>query len=392
MINDMKNVPLENWNEAYQKKLIYVDNAATSLNKPAIVNETIDEAMLMAGNPGRGSHDAAIWSSKTIYKARKVICDLLNAQDPMNIAFTLNATESLNFAINLIDDSGEIITTSMEHNSVLRPCYAHKHVKIVLADGTGHLDPASVFGAIGDNTKAVAMTHVSNVTGEIYDIAKVGAFCKEKNILFIVDGSQSCGIVPVDVESMNIDVFCFTGHKGLFGPQGTGGIYISPDLRGILRPLKKGGSGSDSASVEHPCYMPDVVEAGTMNTPGIAGLAAGVEFVMKAGIQNIRAHEESLADIFTEQLLILDGVKVYGDYTKGHVGIVAFNIRDMDSTDVCCKLNEYGICARGGLHCAPLAHQMLGTTEQGVVRVSFGWFNTVDEVFQIVDVIKILLE
>lgn len=366
--------------------MIYFDNAATSWPKPKIVIDKTKEAMEKAGNPGRGSHQSAMWSAKEIFHARKNIAELFNVPDPLHIAFTSNATEALNFAINLID--GNIITTSMEHNSVLRPCYSKTGVDIVYADSNGFLNVDDILNRINKKTKAVVMTHVSNVTGAVYDISAIGKACREKNIVFIVDGAQSAGVVPVDVVGMNIDIFCFTGHKGLFGPQGTGGIYISPRLREILKPLKRGGTGTNSFSLDHPCEMPEVAEAGTLNTHGIAALGAGAGYVKNIGISRIWAYERYLANVFSNELMSIKNAKVYGDFSKTHSGIVSFTMEGKDNSYICYELNKKNICARCGAHCAPLAHETLNTSEQGTVRFSFGYHNTLEEVHFALEVLS----
>ena len=358
---------------------MYFDNAATSWPKPWEVIGKVNDALLKAGNPGRGAHEAAKWSSNIIFRAREQLAELFGMSDPLCIGFAENATGALNFAVNQVED-GVIITTEMEHNSVLRPCFSHGNVKLVPADSYGNLDMEFFYENINSDIKAVVMTHASNVTGNVYDIKSVGEKCRANNVLFIVDAAQTAGVVPINLEDMFIDILCFTGHKGLLGPQGTGGIAVREGLS--LRAFKKGGTGSNSFDIDQPAYMPDIVEAGTPNTHGVAGLLAGVDFVKKYGVDNVRKHERNLANLFVRQIKDINGIKIYGDRYADHVGIVTMNIDGFDCTELCQILAERDISVRGGVHCAPLAHKAIGTDKTGAIRFSFGVMNGEEEVIK----------
>lgn len=364
--------------------MIYLDNAATSFPKPISVRKAIDEAVVHAGNPGRGSHNAAIWSATEIYKTRELLANLFNIDDPLRIAFTLNATHALNIAVNLC--KGEIITTSMEHNSVLRPCHQRGFYRIVYADKLGHIDPKKVIRAMSSLTGAVIMMHASNVTGNIYDIETVGAECRKRGILFIVDASQTAGVVPIDVKQMNIDVLCFTGHKGLYGIQGTGGIYVAPNVP--IRPYMSGGTGNRSFDLKQPDEMPECYEAGTVNTHGIVSLGAGVKYINNVGIEEIFKHEALLREYFIEKIRKQKNIVLYGDGNERYVGVVSMSINGFDCGEVASYLASRGICVRSGIHCAPLAHKTIGSGENGTVRVSFGYNNTKKEIDFTFDVLK----
>ena len=364
--------------------MIYFDNAATSFPKPISVRKAVDEAILRAGNPGRGSHSAAIWSATEIYKTRENLADLFNIDDPLRIAFTLNATHALNIAVNLC--KGEIITTSMEHNSVLRPCYQRGFFRIINADEYGRLNPRKIIKAMSSVTGAVIMTHASNVTGNIYDVAAVGEECRKRGILFIVDASQTAGVVPIDVKSMNIDVLCFAGHKGLYGMQGTGGIYVASYVP--IRPYMSGGTGNRSFELKQPDEMPECFEAGTVNTHGIVSLGAGTSYVRNIGVSEIFRHEKMLRDYFIEKISRLENIVLYGNGDDEHVGVVSINVNRIDCGEVSSYLASRGICVRSGIHCAPLAHKTIGSGENGTVRLSFGYNNTKKEVDYTFDMLK----
>lgn len=364
--------------------MIYFDNAATSYPKPDAVKNAVLEAVRCAGNPGRSLHEPARWSTEKLMEVRKKAAALFHIKDPLQISFVHNATHALNSAIHMC--KGKILTTSMEHNSVLRPCYKKGYYDIVYADPKGNLTPERILSAVTPTTGAIVMTHASNVVGTVYDIGSVGAYCRKNGILLIVDGSQTAGVCEIDVESMNIDILCFTGHKGLFGLQGTGGIYISPEIRAA--PFMLGGTGIKSLDPKHPEEMPECFEAGTVNTHGIASLGAGIDFVMSVGLQNIAAHEKKLKQSLYRLLIKEPGITVYGDPEAESTGILAFNIAGIESSVVSDRLAKQGICVRGGYHCAPLAHKTIGTYDSGAVRVSFNIFNTQEEVEQFVQILR----
>ena len=269
---------------------------------------------------------------------------------------------------------------------MLRPCYKKGYYDIVYSDKYGNLPADRIISAITPTTGAVVMTHASNVIGTIYDIGTVGEYCRRKGILFIVDCSQTAGICNIDVEKMNIDILCFTGHKGLFGLQGTGGIYVAPDI--TPTPFMLGGTGIKSLETKHPDDMPECFEAGTVNTHGVAALGAGIDFVTSVGLKAITEHEQMLKDVLCKRLAEYDNITVYGDTREKSVGTVSFNINGLDSGAVSDILAKQGICVRGGSHCAPLAHKSIGTYDSGTVRASFSIFNTVDEINYFADILK----
>ncbi len=364
--------------------MIYLDYAATSWPKPQSVIDACNDAFLHAGNPGRGAHEAALWSARCLYGTREMVAKLFGCE-PMQVVFAQNATMALNEAISQIE--GEIITTAMEHNSVLRPLYARGNYRVVPAPD-GELNVQNVVDAIGPETKAVVMTHASNLTGEIYDIATVGKVCREKGILFVVDTAQTAGVVPIDMDEMNIDMLAFTGHKGLMGPTGTGGLVVGNRVR--PKSFLRGGTGSQSYCLKHPDALPDVLEAGTQNVHGIAGLGAGVKYVLDVGVHNILKHEQELTTYFIDEVSKIKGVTVYRPQCE-RVGTVSLNVEDLDSAQVCEWLADSGVCVRGGAHCAPLAHEALQTTG-GAVRFSFGWMTTKEDVENALEIFKEILQ
>ena len=365
--------------------MIYMDNAATTMHKPQEVIDAVVRAMSSMGNAGRGANEASLSASRIIYDTRERLARLFGAKDARRIAFTNNSTESLNIAIKGILSPGDhVITTMLEHNSVLRPLYEmeKKGVKltIVPSDSRGCLDIRDMEEAITSDTKMIICTNGSNLTGNYIDVRPIGELAHRHNILFVVDASQTAGVFPIDVEDMKIDVLCFTGHKGLLGPQGTGGIYAREGVE--IRPLKTGGSGIQTYSKTHPVQMPTALEAGTLNGHGIAGLHAALVYLERTGIDEIRAREQSLMRRFYEGVKDVPGVKIYGDFTQeNRCAIVTLNIGEYDSSEVSDELlTEYSISTRPGGHCAPLMHEALGTVEQGAVRFSFSHYNTEEEV------------
>lgn len=373
--------------------MIYFDNAATSFPKPQTVAAAVANAINSLGNASRGSYKLSLDAARLVYSAREKISELFNVGDPLRVAFTSNATESLNIAINgCFKYNDHIITTEMEHNSVLRPVYAlHKKgvsVSFIKCDKIGNLNYAQFESEIKPNTKAVICTHASNLTGNLADINRIAQICRKHNLLFILDASQTAGVFSIDMNASNIDILCFTGHKSLYGPQGTGGICLKTDI--IPRPLKTGGSGSFSYSQQHPDIMPDALEAGTINSHGIAGLLAGIAFIENIGMKNIRAHELDLMRQFYNGIRDIPGIEIYGDFSTAlRAPIVALNIRDYDSNAVSEALSDnYDIAVRAGAHCAPLMHRALGTVKQGAVRFSFSYFNTEEEISTAVNAVK----
>ncbi len=365
--------------------MIYLDNAATTLHKPQQMIDAVTAAMCSLGNSARGTHSGALHASRTVYDARVKIAAFFGCARADHVVFTSNSTEALNIALGGLFSSGDhVISTDLEHNSVLRPLYRLEtqsgvSLSFVPADARGSIDYGDFERLIQPNTKAIVCTHASNLTGGIVDIARVGQIAKRHGLLLVVDASQSAGCLPIDMQRMHIDVLCFTGHKGLMGPQGTGGMCIAEGVE--IRPFKVGGSGVQSYSKTQPIELPTRLEAGTLNAHGIAGLSAAVDFINETGIETIRAHEQALAQRFYAGVSRIEGVRVYGNPDAAHTAIVTLNIRDYDSSAVSDELSElYGIATRPGAHCAPRLHQALGTTEQGAVRFSFSFFNTNEEV------------
>lgn len=365
--------------------MIYLDNAATTMHKPQCVIEAVIGAMSSMGNAGRGANEASLSASRIIYDTREKICRLFGGTNPRQVAFTNNSTESLNIAIKgLLNPGDHVITTVLEHNSVLRPLYEmeKKGIKltIIKSDHKGRLDISQIRKAICTETKMIVCTNGSNLTGNYVDVGAVGKIAKEHGVLFVVDASQTAGVFSIDVEKMNIDVLCFTGHKGLLGPQGTGGLYVREGV--VIRPLKCGGTGVQTYNKQQPEEMPTALEAGTLNGHGIAGLHAALEYLEETGIDKIRAREQELMRKFYDGVKNIPEVTVYGDFSeKERCPIVLLNIGDYDSGEVSdALLTEYGISTRPGGHCAPLMHEALGTVEQGAVRFSFCYYNTDEEV------------
>lgn len=370
--------------------MIYLDNAATSLQKPKEVETAMIQALHTMGNPGRGAHDATLQAGRCVYQVREQLAQLFHAESADRIAFTSNATEALNTAIQGLFQKGDhVITTVCEHNSVLRPLYRLQEqgveVSFLPADAQGILDYDKLPALIKENTKAVIVTHASNLTGNITDLERIKKEILQKEILqkkilFLVDGSQTAGILPVDVQKMGIDVFCFTGHKGLMGPQGTGGLYVRPGV--TINPLKVGGSGIHSFDHEHPTAMPEHLEAGTLNVHGIAGLGGALHYLNQIGTEAIIQREQFLIKRLEDQIRDLPGIHLYGNPdNRQRVGILSFNMGDEDSAYVADWLfEEHGIAVRAGAHCAPLMHETLGTKTQGAVRISVSHKTTEEEI------------
>ena len=377
--------------------MIYLDNAATSLQKPKEVEEAVIRAFHTMGNPGRGAHAATLQAGRCVYRVREQLAELFHAENGAQIAFTSNATEALNTAIfGLFHKGDHVITTVCEHNSVLRPLYRLQEegveVSFLSADRNGVLEYEKLPDLVKENTKGIIVTHASNLTGNITDLEKIREVAECRNLLLVVDGSQTAGILPVDVQKQGIDVFCFTGHKGLLGPQGTGGIYVRPGV--AIRPLKVGGSGIHSFDEAHPSQMPTALEAGTLNVPGLAGLGAGVEWILSQGVEALHEKEMALTRLFYEKIVHAPGVKIYGSFDEtDRVPIVSLNFGDEDAARAADILwEDYGICVRAGAHCAPLIHKALGTVEQGMVRFSFSHQNTEAEVLKAAEAVCELAE
>ena len=365
--------------------MVYFDNAATTMHKPQCVVQAVTEALCSMGNSGRGVHAGAMDASRVIFEARKGLAELFSAESPSRIAFTVNSTESLNIAIKGIVEPGDhVITTALEHNSVLRPLYELEdrgvELTVLPADRQGNIQYGDFEENIRENTKAIVCTHGSNLTGNLVDICRVGEIARKHGLLFVVDASQTAGVFPIDVQKMHIDILCFTGHKGLLGPQGTGGLYVRNGV--TVKPLLSGGSGVQTYSRSHPAQMPTALEAGTLNAHGLAGLGAAVRYLKDMGLDAIREKEQQLMWEFYRQVREIPGITVYGDFSgKERCPIVALNVRDYDSGEVSDTLAEnWGIATRPGAHCAPRMHEALGTVQQGAVRFSFSHYNTLEEI------------
>lgn len=357
--------------------MIYLDNPATSMKKPKIVYDMMYKNTInYSVNAGRGGHFASIKGADGIIKAQEELAGLFNIKTPERIAFTQNATYALNMAISgFLTPKDHAIITSMEHNSVLRPLHRLCSYTIVKADKNGIINAKDLENAILKNTKLVITTHASNVCGSIMPVYEIGKICKKHGIPYLLDSAQTAGIIPIDVEEMNISMLAFSGHKGLLGPLGTGGLYLSENID--LVPLIVGGTGTESANRNQPKAMPEMLHSGTMNTPAIMTLAESVKYIKRIGVNNIGNHEKNLAIYLIDGLLNIDGVKVYGIKDGERNGTLAFNIKSADSQEISDILNnDFSIATRGGYHCSYIAHKTLGTEKTGAVRAGFGAFST----------------
>ena len=377
--------------------MIYLDNAATTRIKPRVVVEAVAEALATLGNAERGTHSASLGASRTVFSTRMKLAKFFNAEGPSNIVFTMNATESLNIAIKGILEKGDaVITTYLEHNSVLRPLYQLRdegvELSFVSTDKLGRPNYEEFESLIKPNTKAIISTAGSNLTGNLVDIKRVGETAKKHGVIFVVDASQTAGVFPIDVKELNIDILCFTGHKGLLGPQGTGGMYVRDGVE--VKPYLSGGTGVQTYNEHQPAEMPTRLEAGTLNGHGLAGLDAAIDYINEYGMQTIHDKEMSLMWRFYNGVKEIEGVKIYGDFdVKDRCPIVSINLSDYESGAVSDELaNRFEIATRPGGHCAPLMHKALGTVDQGVVRFSFSHFNTEEEVDTAINAVRTLIE
>jgi cysteine desulfurase family protein len=368
--------------------MIYLDNAATSWPKPKTVPAAMAGFLQEHGaNPGRSGHALSIQAGRVVFEARERVARLFHHGDPLSVVFTKNATEALNLALQgLLGPGDHVVTSTMEHNSVLRPLrFLEKRgveVTRVPCGADGSLDPADVARAISARTRLIVLGHASNVVGTLCPIQEIGRQAASRELLFCVDAAQTAGACPIDMAAMGIDLLAFTGHKSLYGPQGTGGLCLGARARGRLRPLLYGGTGSVSDSDVHPEFLPDCFEAGTLNAVGLAGLAAGLAFVAERGVEAIRAHEVALTARLIAGLREIPGVRVRGTGDAGRqTAVVSFTVDGRSCSEVAQALEERaGICCRAGLHCAPLAHRQLGTFPAGAVRFSPGVFTTETEI------------
>jgi cysteine desulfurase family protein len=369
--------------------MIYFDNAATSWPKPPGVAEAMVHFLNDVGaNPGRSAHRLAVESGRIVYNAREAVAQLFNAPDPLRVIFGHNVTEALNLALcGFLRPGDHVITSSMEHNSVMRPLRALEcqgvEVTVVRCSPDGFLDPSDVEAAVQPNTVMIALNHASNVVGTLLPVAEVGRMAHRHGLLLLVDAAQTGGAYPIDVQADGIDLLGFTGHKSLYGPMGTGGLIVGKrvDVE-RMEPLKRGGTGSRSEREEQPDFLPDMCESGTPNAVGLAGLEAGVRWVLERGVDAIRDHEVKLAQRLIEGLGDIPDVTVYGGLDANRqTATVSFNIASMEPSEVGLRLDEeYGILCRVGLHCAPAAHKTIGTFPTGTVRFGLGAFSTLKEV------------
>lgn len=376
--------------------MIYLDNAATTLRKPPAVAEAVLEAMGSFGNSGRGAYGEALDAGRCIYETRLLLGELFRCPAD-HVCFTPNSTAALNTAIaGLLSPGDHVISTDWEHNSVLRPLYRFRaqggSVDFLPADRQGRLDLDQLPALLQRETKAVVCTHASNLTGDVMDLSRVGSFCRRHGLLFVLDASQTAGVLPIDMEALGIDVLCFTGHKSLLGPQGTGGLCVRPGVE--IRPLLTGGTGVQSYRETQPEAYPTRLEAGTLNGHGLAGLRAALLFRKEVGQEVILRHETALARRFYDRVRDIPGIRLYGNFESSlRAPIVALNLADADSGAVADALWErWGIAVRPGAHCASRLHRALGTEEQGAVRFSWSYFNTAEETDAAAAALRVLAE
>jgi cysteine desulfurase family protein len=361
-----------------------------------VIEAMVDFMQNIGCNPGRGGYEQSLQSGRIVYETRNLINDFFHGPGSDNVIFTQNITASLNTVIKgMFKEGWHVITTSMEHNSVIRPMRRLEadrniNISIVQCSSGGTLNPADIEKVITDKTRAVVMTHASNLTGTILPISEVGSICKKYGLYFILDTAQSAGVIDIDFEKLNLDVLTFTGHKGLMGPQGIGGFIISERAAKVTLPFIEGGTGSQSHMDTQPEMLPDKFESGTLNTVGIAGLRAGIGYINKEGLNNIRQHEDRLLHMLLEGLSSIMGTEIYGPMNPDmQTAVVAFNIKNMDPAELSFILDsEYGIMTRTGLHCTPLAHKTIGTYPRGCVRLSIGYFNSEDDIKYTLDTIQ----
>jgi cysteine desulfurase family protein len=369
--------------------MIYFDNAATSWPKPTGVAEAMVHFLNNIGaNPGRSGHHLAVESGRIVYDTREAIARLFNASDPLRVVFGHNVTEALNMALHGLLRSGDhIITSSMEHNSMMRPIRTLKKkgvaVTVIRCSSEGFLDPNDLKAAIRPTTVMIALNHASNIVGTLLPIAEVGQIARNHDLLLLVDAAQTGGAYPIDMQKDCIDLLGFTGHKSLYGPMGTGGLILGERVNiNNFKPIKTGGTGSNSGSEEQPNFLPDMCESGTPNAVGLAGLNAAIQELLEKGINNIRTHEMALTQELIDGLEDIPKVRIYGGRNANYqTATVSFNIDGMESSEVGIRLDqEYGIMCRVGLHCAPVSHKTIGTFPEGTVRFGLGVFNTIEEV------------
>jgi cysteine desulfurase family protein len=378
------------------RDIIYFDNAATSWPKPPETTAAMQNYLQnIGGSPGRSGHRLSVEAARIVYDTREKLAQLFNVADPLRIVLTRKATEGLNIDVfGFLKPGDHVITSGMEHNSVMRPLRAMEArgvaITVVPCAIDGLIDPEDIVKAIKKNTKAIFITNASNVTGTVMPVSDIGRITREHGLVLCVDAAQTAGCYPIDVAEMNVDLLAFTGHKALFGPSGTGGLYIREGLEKSIEPICVGGTGSRSEVEEQPDFMPDRFEAGTPNTVGIAGLKAGVEFVLSKGVAQIKNREEKLVKLFIEGVSDLPGIILYGQKSaEPRTPVVSFNIAGMDPAAAALELDEqFGIMSRSGLHCAPAAHKTIGTYPMGTVRFSFSCFNTEEQIISSIEALR----
>jgi cysteine desulfurase family protein len=376
--------------------LIYLDNAATTFPKPKEVYDFMHEFYQAKGaNPGRSGHDMALETERIVQQTRKMLCELFNGTDPNRLTFSYNASDSLNIIINgMLSKGDHVITSRLEHNSVLRPLYHQEQgglieVDYVPFDNSGYVHPQDIKAKIKSNTKMVILNHASNVMGAVQPVSEIGKICREAGVYFALDASQTAGIIPIDVREMNIDLLAFTGHKSLLGPTGIGGSYVADNVP--IRATRFGGTGVYSANRFHLEEFPYRLECGTLNILGVAGLYAGQKWIREKGLNLLHQQEMKLWDRLRKGLREIDGVIIYcAENLENHTAVLSFNITNWEAGDIGAILDaDYGIACRTGLQCAPLAHENLGTDKLfGTVRLSLGPFNTEEHIDRAVDAVK----
>ncbi len=375
--------------------MIYVDNAATTYPKPKSVTDGVVYAINNYTSPNRGHYKSSFECTKLIYETREIVAKFFGIKEPLNVAFTQNATESINMVIDsLFDSDDHIITSVFEHNSVIRTLESRKidYSTIDIYDDY-NINYDNLEEMLKENTKGIFITHSSNILGNVVDVKILSDFCKKHNLLLILDTAQSAGIIDIDMLEHGIDIICFTGHKSLFGISGIGGIVVSDDFKGSFRNSKTGGSGYNSLSKSHDTKMPEVFEAGTPNFVGIKSLYEGIKFLESVGVCEVHKHENELLRYTYESLKKIDGVKIYGDFIGERTPVIAFTFKDYDSNDIADVLaSDYDIATRSGFHCVALLHERIGTLETGLVRISYSYMNSMEDAERVVAVLGEILK